>query len=526
MAQEPKRALHLFSHQEDCLWNGVGRYVQPRVDRRKHGRMVEQSYNPILPRKVENCRAPARGGHRIHWREGGSRRTNLLKGDITRLRARTIMSTDIDRIAELAKDDSKRQFSSIAHPITVEKLEEAFRSLRKDASAGIDGVTYEQYETNVEENIRQLHQRLKEGKYRAQPLRRVYIPKEDGKQRPISIPALEDKLVQKAVVDLLNAIYEQDFLQCSYGSRPGRGQHQALDEVGRVICTRPTGWILEIDIRAYFDSIVRSALVEMIERRVNDGSVLRLIQKWIKVGAIDNGRLLVSETGTGQGQPISPLLANTYLHYILDQWFEEVVKPRLKGEAYEIRFADDAILCFQHKEDAEKVLSVLPKRFEKYGLTLHPEKTRLIEFGRNAARNAKRQGKKPETFNFLGFSHICARSRKGKFTVHVRTIAKRLRRGLMAVSEWCRQHRHEPVNEQQKTLNAKLRGHYQYYGRPTNYCSLWQFYRRVRRIWREWLSRRTRGRPLTWERYAEILRQYPLLRPRITHAWAGAGSHA
>jgi len=436
------------------------------------------------------------------------------------------MSTDIDRIAELAKDDSKRQFSSIAHLITVEKLEEAFRSLRKDASAGIDGVTYEQYETNVEENIRQLHQRLKEGKYRAQPLRRVYIPKEDGKQRPISIPALEDKLVQKAVVDLLNAIYEQDFLQCSYGFRPGRGQHQALDEVGRVICTRPTGWILEIDIRAYFDSIVRSALVEMIERRVNDGSVLRLIQKWIKVGAIDNGRLLVSETGTGQGQPISPLLANTYLHYILDQWFEEVVKPRLKGEAYEIRFADDAILCFQHKEDAEKVLSVLPKRFEKYGLTLHPEKTRRIEFGRNAARNAKRQGKKPETFNFLGFSHICARSRKGKFTVHVRTIAKRLRRGLMAVSEWCRQHRHEPVNEQQKTLNAKLRGHYQYYGRPTNYCSLWQFYRRVRRIWREWLSRRTRGRPLTWERYAEILRQYPLLRPRITHAWAGAGSHA
>ena len=436
------------------------------------------------------------------------------------------MSTDINRIAELAKEDPNRQFSSIAHLITVAKLYEAFRGLRKNASAGIDGVTYEQYETNAEENIRQLHQRLKEGKYRAQPLRRVYIPKEDGKQRPISIPVLEDKIVQKAVVDLLNAIYEQDFLDCSYGFRPKRGQHQALDEVGRITCTRPIGWILEIDIRSYFDSIVRSALVEMIEKRVTDGSVLRLIGKWIKVGVIEDGRLLVSETGTGQGQPISPLLANIFLHYILDEWFENEVKPRLKGEAYEIRFADDAILCFQHKEDAEKVLGVLPKRFEKYGLTLHPEKTRLLEFGRYAAKNARQQGKKPATFNFLGFVHICARSRQGRFTVHVKTIAKRLGRGLKAVWEWCKQHRHDPVNEQQKTLNAKLRGHYQYYGRRTNYRAIRRFYQRVGCIWREWLSRRTRGKLLTWERFAEILRQYPLLLPRITQAGAGAGSHA
>ena len=223
------------------------------------------------------------------------------------------MFTDINRIAELAKEDPKRQFYSIAHLITAEKMYEAFRSLRKEASAGIDGVTYEQYETNAEENIQQLHQRLKKGKYQVQPLRRVYIPKEDGKQRPISIPALEDKLVQKVVVDLLNAIYEQDFLDCSYGFRPGRGQHQALDEVGRVICTRPTGWVLEIDIRSYFDSIVREKLVEMIEKRVSDGSILRLIGKWIKVGVIEDGKLLESETGTGQGQPISPLLANIFL---------------------------------------------------------------------------------------------------------------------------------------------------------------------------------------------------------------------
>jgi RNA-directed DNA polymerase len=436
------------------------------------------------------------------------------------------MFTDINRIAELAKEDPKRQFFSIAHLITAEKLYAAFLSLRKDASAGIDGVTYEEYEKDAARSVCRLHGRLKEGKYRAQPLRRVYIPKEDGKQRPISIPALEDKLVQKVMVDLLNAIYEQDFLECSYGFRPGRGQHQALDEVGRIICTRPTEWILEIDIRAYFDSIVRKQLVEMIEKRVNDGSVLRLIGKWIKVGVIEDGKLLMSETGTGQGQPISPLLANIFLRYVLDEWFEDVVKPRLKGEAHEIRYADDAILCFQHKEDAERVLSVLSKRFAKYGLTLHPEKTRLIEFGRDAGRNAKRQGKKPPTFDFLGFTHICARSRKGKFTVHVKTIGKRLRRGLKAIADWCKQHRHDPLDEQQKTLNAKLRGHYQYYGRPTNYRSIWQFYRKVRRTWREWLSRRTRGRRLTWERYAEILRQHPLLRPRITHAWAGAGSHA
>jgi len=434
------------------------------------------------------------------------------------------MYTDIDRLVELAKEDPKRQFFSIAHFITPEKMLAAFRNLRKEASAGVDGVTYEEYEKDAEGNIQQLYGRLREGKYRAQPLRRVYIPKENGKQRPISIPALEDKILQKVVVELLNAIYEQDFLDCSYGFRPGRGQQQALDEVRRVICTRSTGWILELDIQAYFDSIVREQLMEMIEKRVSDGSVLRLIRKWIKIGVIDKGQLLVSETGTGQGQPISPLLANIYLHYLLDKWFVEEVKPRLNGEAYEVRFADDAILCFEHKEDAEKVLSVLPKRFAKYGLTLHPEKTRLVEFGRHARRNARRQGKKPATFDFLGFTHICARSRQGKFTVHVKTMAKRLRRGLKAIAEWCREHRHDPVDQQQKTLNAKLRGHYQYYGRPTNYRSICQFYRKVRRIWREWLNRRTRGRWLTWDRFEAILRQHPLLPPRITYAQAGARS--
>jgi len=285
-------------------------------------------------------------------------------------------------------------------------------------------------------------------------------------------------------------------------------------------------WVLEIDIRSYFDSIVRSALVEMTEKRVTDGSVLRLIGKWIKVGVIEDGRLLVSETGTGQGQPISPLLANVYLHYVLDKWFEDEVTPRLKGEAYEIRFADDAILCFEHKEDAEKVKEALSKRFGKFGLALHPEKTRLVEFGRNAEGNAKRQGNKPSTFDFLGLTHICARSRRGKFTVHVRTMRKRLRRSLTAVAQWCQEHRHEEVGQQQKTLNAKLRGHYQYYGRPTNFRSLRQFYRGVRRVWRKWLNRRTRGRWLTWEKYLDLLRRHPLSPTRIMHSWATTGSPA
>src|SRR5258706_9229811 len=436
------------------------------------------------------------------------------------------MSTELDRISELAKEDAKRQFYSIAHMITFGALDAAFRGLRKKASAGVDGVEYEEYEQGVARNIQALHERLKNGKYQAQPLRRIYIPKENGKQRPISIPALEDKIVQKATAEILNAIYEQDFLDCSYGFRPGRGAHQALGEVGRVICTRPTGWILELDITSYFDTIVREQLIEMIEKRVRDRSVLRLIRKWIQVGVIEEGRLLVSETGTGQGQTISPLLANIYLHYVLDEWFENEVKPRLRGAAHEIRFADDAVLCFQYKKEAERVMGVLSKRFAKYGLTLHPEKTRLVEFGRYAEENAKRRGKKTCTLDLLGFTLICARSRKGEFTVHVRTMKKRFRRGLTAIAEWCQENRHLPVDEQQKTLNAKLRGHYQYYGRPTNYRSIWQFYREVRHLWHKWLSRRTRGNGMTWERYAVILRTQPLIMPRILYPRHDAGSHA
>ena len=430
------------------------------------------------------------------------------------------MSTKLDRISELARESRQRQFLSITHLLTPEALMEAFKSLRKDASAGVDGVAYDEYRMEAEKKIQELYERVKAKRYRAQPLRRIYIPKEDGKQRPISIPSLEDKILQKATVTLLNAIYEQDFLPCSYGFRPGKSQQQALNEVGRVIRRRPMEWVLEADISGYFDAIVRKKLVEMIERRVKDGSILRLISKWINVGVIDEGRLLTSETGIGQGQVVSPLLANIYLHYVLDEWFEQEVKPRLRGEAHEVRFADDFILCFQYKEDAERVLEVLRKRFVKYGLTLHPEKTRLLEFGKTAVGKAERLGgKPPETFDFLGFTHIARRNRRGYFTIHVRTMRKRLKRSLKAVADWCKEHRHNTLDEQRKTLNKKLQGHYEYYGRPSNYRSLWKFYRAVRRIWKESLNRRTRGKTVTWEKFERIEARYPLALPRITQAW-------
>jgi len=436
------------------------------------------------------------------------------------------MSLKLDRISELARENPERRFHSIAHFLTPKMLYEACFDLRKDASAGVDGVTHAEYAQDAHENIRKLHDSLRNMTYRATPLRRIYIPKEDGKQRPISIPALQDKIVQRATGDLLSAIYEQDFYGCSYGFRPGRGAQDALDHVGRVIATQGTEFVLEIDISAYFDSIVREQLVAMIEKRISDTNILRLIRKWISIGVIDEGRLLLSDTGTGQGQIISPLLANVYLHYILDEWFEKEVKPRLKGKAFEVRYADDAALLFQSREDAQRVLEVLPKRFEKFGLKLHPVKTRLVEFGRKAYWQARRKGKQLDTFDMLGFTHLAARSRRGKFTVHVKTMKKRQRRSLNAIAEWCERHRHEDVEKQWNSLNAKLSGHYAYYGRPTNYRSLWQFYRGVRRVWHKWLNRRTRGKTLNWKEYQKLLDRYPLRRPRITRPWASAGSQA
>src|SRR5260370_15173523 len=395
------------------------------------------------------------------------------------------MSTELSRLSELANAGKTTRFLSMAHLLTPAAVMAALEGLQKDASAGVDEVTYREYEQDVWRNIPTLHDRLVSHRYRAQPLRRVYIPKENGKERPISIPSLEDNVVQKATVTVLNAIYEQDFIACSFGFRPGLSPHHALDAIGRTICRGPIAYVLEADIQGYFDAIVREQLMAFVERRIGDSSILRLIRKWIHVGVIEDGRLLVTETGTGQGQVISPLLANIYLHYVLDEWFEREVKPRLRGQAAEIRYADDFILCFQYREDAERALAVLTKRFAKYGLTLHPEQTRLLALRRSALPRGPR-APKPATFDFLGLTHVCARSRRGRFTIHVRTIRKRLRRSVKAVAQWCQQHRHDPVEDPAAALNAKLRGHYPYYGRPTNYRCLQRFYRLGSRLRRPW----------------------------------------
>lgn len=424
--------------------------------------------------------------------------------------------TKLNRLTETAKKWPEFQFRTLAHLINEEMLMRSFRELRRDAAAGVDEVTARNYEKTLEENIRGLHQRLRERRYRAQPLKRVYIEKGDGKKRPLSIPVLEDKIVQKATVDILSRIYEQDFLPCSYGYRPGRNAHQVVQALQKQIIFGRVNHILEADIQDYFGSIVREKLKEMLQKRIVDKDILRLIGKWLKVGVIEDGKLLLSEDGTYQGSVVSPLLANVYLHEVLDLWVEHTVKPRMKGEVTLFRYADDFVVCFQYREDAERFQQVLPKRFERYGLKLHPEKTRLISFGRFERENSLRQGRKPNTFNFLGFTFYATEDRKGRFTVKSKTMSKRLRQSLSRIGMWCRKNRHCPVQKQWRYLTAVLKGHYQYYGICANYGCLKQFYMGIKRLWRKWLSRRSQKAYLSWEKYLRILKTYPLPMPWIT----------
>ena len=346
----------------------------------------------------------------------------------------------------------------------------------------------------------------------------MYIEKEDGKQRPLSIPVLEDKVVQKATTEILGRIYEQDFLPCSYGYRPRRSAHDAIEAIQRQTTVGKVNYVLEADIQDYFGSVVREELKRMLQKRIQDQDVLRLIGKWLNVGVIEDGQLLMSENGTYQGSVISPVLANVYLHEVLDLWVEEVVRPRMRGEMTLCRFADDFVVCFQYRSDAERFQQVLPKRFAKYGLKLHPEKTRLLAFGRFAEEKARQDGKrKPESFGFLGFTFYGAKSRAGKFVAKYKTMSKRLKRGLLRWGQWCQKNRHLPVEIQQKTLNQKIRGHYQYYGRPTNYRSLQRYLRVARKTWKDQLNRRTRGDTMTWPKFEALESRHPLAQPRITH---------
>ncbi len=424
------------------------------------------------------------------------------------------MSPELLRVVERAQREPEGRFNSLAHLIDVSALERAYHRSRKDAAVGVDGVTKEQYGRDLEQNLRDLHERMKAKRYRHQPIRRVHIPKEGGKTRPIGISAFEDKLVQDALREVLEAIYEQDFLDCSYGFRPKRGAHGAVRTLDRIVHRGEVSWILEADIVSFFDSLDRKKLKEMLGVRVADGSLMRLIGKCLQVGVLEGVELSTSESGTAQGSVLSPLLGNVYLHYVLDLWFEQEVKPRLRGRANLVRYADDFIIGFETEEDARRVMEVLGKRLERYGLTLHPEKTRLLPFRRPPA--GQRSGKGPATFDFLGFTFYWARTRKGRWGMTCKTRSASLRRFIGSVYDWCRRHRHLSIAVQHKALKRRIQGHFNYFGVSGNFNSLLRVVEQGRRAWYKWLCRRSQRKRLTWERFADLLRDFPLPEPRIT----------
>jgi len=426
------------------------------------------------------------------------------------------ISTKLEQIAMLAKRSPKMAFTSLAHHIDLEWLREAYRRTRKDGATGIDGQDADEYAIHLENNLRSLLERAKSGAYRAPPVRRVHIPKgTGGETRPIGIPTFEDKVLQRAVAMLLSAIYEQDFNDCSYGFRPKRSAHQALNELRNAAMTMKVGWVLEADIRKFFDTLDHTHLMTILRRRVRDGVLLRLIGKWLKAGILEDGELSLPDAGSPQGGVISPLLANIYLHEVLDEWFESVVKQRLQGRVLLVRYCDDFVLLFSRQNDARRVLEVLPKRFGKYGLTLHPDKTRLLNFRRPVLRPRVGGRAKPGTFSFLGFSHLWTKSRQGNWVIKQRTACDRFTRALIRVTQWCRENRHQPVRWQWQVLTQKLRGHFGYFGITGNYEAILRFYREVRRVWRKWLNRRSQRARMRWDRMEALLERYPLPEARI-----------
>ena len=429
------------------------------------------------------------------------------------------ISTRLQRIAELARNAPGMAIKTLAHHIDMYWITEAYHRTRKDGAPGIDQQTEKEYSENLKENLADLHERFKSGLYKAPPVRRVHIPKGDGtKTRPIGIPTFEDKVLQRAVTMALEAVYEQDFLNCSYGFRPGRSAHKMLEECRDRLIKMGGGWVLEADIQSFFDTIDHARLREILDQRVRDGVIRRAIGKWMNAGVIEEGKHYHLEKGTPQGGVISPLLANIYLHEVLDTWFEREVKPRLHGEAHLFRYADDFIICFKSEQDAHRVMKVLPLRFERYGLKIHPEKTRLVRFqnpgyGNNAGDNEKKNG----SFDLLGFTHYWSKSRRGRWMVKQKTSKKSFKRKLKTFSIWCRANRHLKINRQWGTLTSKLRGHYEYYGTPFNSQNLRNMLYRVTKIWFKWLNRRSQRKSMNWEQFNRLLRRLPLPRPRITH---------
>jgi group II intron reverse transcriptase/maturase len=420
------------------------------------------------------------------------------------------VSTKQERIATLAEQSPEMGFTSLAYHMDEEWLREAYRRTRKSGAVGVDGQTAADYEQSLESNLQSLLDRAKSGRYQAPPVRRVHIPKGGSatETRPIGIPTLEDKTLQRAVAMLLEPIYEQDFKDCSYGFRPGRSAHHALESLWKQTMGMQGGWVLEVDIRKFFDMLDHAHLRSFLKHRVRDSVVLRLIGKWLNAGVMEDGCVSYPDSGSPQGGVISPLLANVYLHYVLDTWFERDVQPRLTGRAYLTRFADDFVIVFSNESDARRVMEVLPKRFGKYGLMLHPEKTRLIAFERPDDKGGHEA--QPGTFDLLGFTHYWGRSRRGSWVVKRKTSSKRMDRSLRAIAQWCRRNLHRSLREQQHVLSQKLRGHCAYFGITGNSSSLSAFRRKVHRIWRHWLSRRNRERSMTWDRFNQMLEVYPL----------------
>ena len=433
----------------------------------------------------------------------------------------TSVSTRLRGIAALARKAPGMVLTTLAHHIDIGLLREAYRRTRKDAAPGVDGQMAKDYAKALDENLASLLRRLKTGTYRAPPVRRVEIPKGSGSQtRPIGIPTFEDKVLQRAVAMVLEAVYEQDFLDCSHGFRPRRSAHEALEALWQSTMNLRGGWVLEVDIRSYFDSIDHGHLRSFLDKRVRDGVLRRAIDKWLKAGVLEEGCLRHPETGTPQGGVISPLLANIYLHEVLDLWVEHVVKPRLRGEARLVRYADDFVIVFSREDDARRVMDVLPKRFGKYGLSLHPEKTHLVRFRQPAYRADRRRDRKgwPGSFTFLGLTHFWGRSRKGGWIVKRKTASQRQARGLSRINDWCRRHRHLPVAWQHRQLSAKLRGHFAYYGVTGNGRALQCFRARVVQIWLKWLRRRSQRGRMTQRRFRQLLERFPLPKARVAQS--------
>src|SRR5215475_8692761 len=476
----------------------------------------EKSDSGIVARKPTN-KAGQPAAEPVERRPGT--KGNAEQQSTYRTQGRERVTQALNRVRQAARQRKGEKFTALLHHVSVDTLREAFHALKRKAAPGVDGLTWEDYEVDLEPRLADLHGRVQRGAYRPQPSRRTYIPKADGKQRPLAISALEDKIVQGATVMVLNCIYEEEFLGFSYGFRPGRGPHDALDALCVGIDSRRVNWIVDADIQNCFGSVSQEWLVRFMEHKIGDKRIIRLIQKWLRAGILEEGIITVDDRGTGQGSVISPLLANVYLHYCFDLWAARWRRREATGDMIVVRYADDQVAGFEHEEDARRFLDAMRTRFETFALALHPEKTRLIEFGRHAAVNRERRGiGKPETFKFLGFTFICGKSRKGKFLVRRKTRRDRMRAKLGEVKEQLQRRRHQPIPEQGEWLRQVVTGHFAYYAVPTNSRALTAFRLCVTNLWRRTLERRSQRRRLVWERTAKLSDAW-LPIPRILHPW-------